>query len=137
MFVNDYNVSFIYWYFCQRWSLSPSTPLHRWTILLLQCLVHTSHAVSLEIHGHVCKAIFFEGFHDLVAVLQNFLEFIWQYFNSRQCTMNTHTQLMKSQIQKQLLCFVYHAKFLLSDGPVSYTHLDVYKRHAEHLVHIL
>ena len=34
--------------------------------------------------------------------------------------MNTHTQLMKSQIQKQLLCFVYHAKFLLSDGLAVY-----------------
>ncbi len=74
--------------------------------LFLQCFIHTSHAVSLEIHGHVCKAIFFEGFHDLVAVLQDFLGFIRQHFNSCQCTMNTHTQLMKSQIQKQLLCFL-------------------------------
>ena len=84
--------------------------------LFLQCLIHTSHAVSLKIHGHVCKAIFFECFYDLPAILQDFLEFIWQNFDPRQSAVDTDTQLMETKVQKKLLCFVYHAKFFLGNG---------------------
>ena len=89
--------------------------------LFLQCLIHTSHTVSLEIHGYVSEAVFFEGFYDLLAVFQDFWELVREYFDSGQGAVDADAQLVEAKVQEKLLGFVYHAKLFFGDG------LSVYK----------